>query len=879
MTTNVLNSTYNIDAITHALMDIKASSHYNLLTYQRNNIGIDRVDIGLEKFRLVRDTSTGSIREFQEIHINYDLVLTRNHIRYKNSKLNKKVITIQDIDDNKNIFNKIPVVFLRGKFIDFAKFRVMRNELVIIIDVLDYKIDLKNEPGELVLLFVPNNDYNPYHSEYSVVKRYKDQLSQYYINDYSIDLDNDSVYASSIRDGSFYFKSMIRTEDPSIKLGLAYASNGNKDRDNKHMYLNLASLKSYIARLNVIQANGHNYVEVPEMKMPIPKENIVPLNRHDDGSFTLNGDIGFGESYHGIYELTNLAQDEEIDEIYCLIFYTYERDELGDADGYERHTDLYKKVMNIDASNIDTFANALYRNYNVDKIEYGTLDYYDKNNNDNIKYRVEELRKVIEKYPMMYNKYLQLLVDSVDGYYIDVSAIDYDSKIRYSTVNEAIDGVPETLRNFVNERLLIIFKNDDRNATKIRLYIDGVLYLPDFIIEKGIYDFYYIPTSVVKRDSIIEVERFRFNLVRTEHVVPDMDTVIISPNVNKGRQVKDMARISDIYLSVKTSGKYLHENDFDIYYKDTLMDPNSNVIIDDNVIIRLNNEKYLNSTLVLSIGRVSFLKELSIKNDDSMDEYIRFKLPMKPNKKLMRFYRNYRLINPDLYHMTGSENSTSYSYGFSGIRDVVGDVFTVDYTSIKYEVELSIDVIPEHGLLDLRGKLDRPLSFKWYDFYLNGKRLNPKTAEILSPYLMRINKSVGTLKNFFIVSRDSDQEFLSIRNNKTIIETLLDADAEFERRLKDNLIEDEEPDIITEIIDGIDFELPNVFLDVLYPIELINPRIEQIDDKHFNTYAKYYERDASTMVLGKVNNGVNDAILVNPGEEKKEYDISTEVNI
>ena len=234
----MLNSTYDIDAITQALMDIKANSHYNLLSYQRSNIGIDRVDIGLDKFLTVRDTSSGSYREYQEIHINYDLVLTRNHIRYKNSKYNKQAISIQDIDDNKNIFNKIPVVFLRGKFIDFAKFRVLRNELVIILDVKDYKIDLVNEPGEIVVLFVPNNEYNPYHSEYSVIKKYKDYLNQYYIGDYNIDIENDSVYASSIREGSFYFKSMIRTDSPSINLGLAYAQNGNRGKDDKHMYLN-----------------------------------------------------------------------------------------------------------------------------------------------------------------------------------------------------------------------------------------------------------------------------------------------------------------------------------------------------------------------------------------------------------------------------------------------------------------------------------------------------------------------------------------------------------------------------------------------------------------------------------------------------------------
>lgn len=878
MADTILNSTFDLEAITQALIDIKADSHYNLLSFQSNNIGVDRVDMPLNRYTGKQEKSSkGKIVEYAAYHFNYDFIMTRNHIRYKNSEIYDKIITLKDVDNNRHIFNKIPLVFINGCIVDFVKLRVLRNELFLLIDKNDYPMNTVTADDDLTVLFVPNNEYNPYHSEYSVIKKYKSLLNPYYISEYKIKTDTEANYTKSVQDGKFYFRGIHKHTGGILDQGLKYDTlNANADLDKQKVYLNIASIRSFITRLKVISTNGHNYVESPKMKMPIPKENILPIKLNDDGSFTLDSDIRFGESYHGIYEVENML-DDDVEFIYCMVFYNYERDDFGDADGYLRHTDLYTKVMNITAKNIDTEAKDIYRNYDVDKVTYGTDDYHSQNLQDNVKYRLDKLREVIEKYPMMYSKYLQLLADSVDGFYIDLTTVDYDSKLRMNSDNEAIPGSSITKRNFVTERLLIILKNEDRQHTRLRIYVDGVLYIPDFTIEKGIYDLYYIPTTMAKKDSIIEVENMRYTLNRYDYEIKTLDDIIYLDNPNKGiKVVTDKARISDLYVSVKSTGKYLKNTDFDIYYKDALMDPGSNLLIDDDILIRINNKSYEGSTLTLSVGKVSFMKEVTIKTETSMDDYVRFKLPMKPNKKFIRFYRNYRLINPDLYTLSSSESSIDYSYGFSGIRDVVGDVFTVDYSSTKYEVEYSASLIPSHGLLDLRGKLDRPLSFKWYDFYLNGKRLNPKSAEILSPYLMRINKNVKSLKNFFIVSRDSDNEVISIRNNKTITESLLDVDKEFEARLKNQVIDDSEPDIITEITESIDFELPNLYLDVLLSIDFINPDENQLDDIWYSHYTKYYEEDKKTMLLGKVNGGV-DSVMINPDEEKKEYDTTIDV--
>lgn len=872
MVTNYpINSTIDMDLITQALIDIKAESHHNLLEFQRNNTGIDRVDFKIKMFQTKYLAINGKTTPFYGYHLNYDFILTRNHIRYKNSALYDKVLSLNDIDSNRNIFNKIPLVFVNGRIIDFPFFKVVKNELTILFEKADIDMDALNDNTEVTILFIPNNEYNPYHSEYEVVKRHKERLNKYYIEDYKIDTTTKAAYDQSILNCGFYFKAMVRDSNSLFTNGLKYSyDNSTNDNDNKKMYLNLASIRSYIARLKVISSNGHNYVEAPKMKMPVPKENVIPLEMETDGTFTLNSDIEFGESYHGIYEVLNLSNNDA-QYIYCLITYNYERDEFADAENYVRHTDLYQKVMNIDASNIDSLANALYRNYNVDAVTYSTSDYFNQNTNDNVSYRINELKKIIEKYPMMYSKYLKLLSDSVDGFYIDLSTIDYESKKRMNSYKEAIEGESITYKQFVDERLVIILKNEERNKTRLRLYVDGVLYMPDFLIQRGIYDIYYIPTAMAKPTSIIEVEKFRFHLDTFDKTMTSIDDVIIIPNLNEGvKDVRDKSRIADIYISVKSTGKYLRSSDFDIYYKNSLVSHESNKLIDGEILIRINNVKYATSTLVVSVGKVAFTKETKVLTETSMDDYVRFKLPMMTNPKFIRFYRNYRLIPPHFYNIQTSETSSDYTYGFSGIKDVVGDVFTVDYTSIKYEEEFTMDNIPSHGIIDLRGKLDRPLSYKWYDFYLNGKRLTPTTAEILSPYLLRVNPSVKTLKNFVIMSRDSDQELISTKDKQTIIESLYDADIEFRRKLQNNIVPNTEEDIITEIVTGIDFDLPKVFMEVLYPINFINPDLQQIDDTMYNRYAKYFEEDKTTIVLGKVINST-DSIFINPDEEKKDY--------
>ena len=113
---------------------------------------------------------------------------------------------------------------------------------------------------------------------------------------------------------------------------------------------------------------------------------------------------------------------------------------------------------------------------------------------------------------------------------------------------------------------------------------------------------------------------------------------------------------------------------------------------------------------------------------------------------------------------------------------------TVDVTPyrnrlIYYDSQLSSD------LVDLRGFIDKPFDMKYYEIYLNGRKLNKLNVFPISPYEIKL-AGIHSYYNLEIYERDKDWEYFDISFDNYFTLSNLIKESYMESDIKGNLIHD-----------------------------------------------------------------------------------------
>jgi hypothetical protein len=165
-----------------------------------------------------------------------------------------------------------------------------------------------------------------------------------------------------------------------------------------------------------------------------------------------------------------------------------------------------------------------------------------------------------------------------------------------------------------------------------------------------------------------------------------------------------------------------------------------------------------------------------------------------------------------------------------------------------------LESIPRDKVINLKGKIDKPFDFKWYDIYLNGKKLVKKDVEIVSANLIKILKS-DSLHGLEIIENSRDREYFGgIDAFRDIIDDLFETDKDFADNLNgsvadnENLTDDEIP-ITGTIINPLDYVVRQLYNFLLGSFGMINPDYLQLSRYEINTY-KDLTDESGPLILG-----------------------------
>lgn len=256
----------------------------------------------------------------------------------------------------------------------------------------------------------------------------------------------------------------------------------------------------------------------------------------------------------------------------------------------------------------------------------------------------------------------------------------------------------------------------------------------------------------------------------------------------------------------------------------------SNKLID---LIEYNGNHY--SVYLSKLGIFSENNELAILTGNPGVTVFELNSPFRRKPNNIRIFRNGKRVPEQAIRYTYDEVNAKFILRIL-LRNVSTDIFTVIYTEesnppVYLMNHIHKSFIPETGIVDLTGDIDKPLDFKWYDMYLNGNKLTEDTAEFIGSYVLRI-KNLNTRRHLEIFEKN--YENLNYPN-ETETE---DMSSFIYKYLKHHLLfnfslNDTDVDILADLI--IDYiEFLNDYLSKKWKI--INPDIKQLTRAIINKY-------------------------------------------
>jgi hypothetical protein len=328
--------------------------------------------------------------------------------------------------------------------------------------------------------------------------------------------------------------------------------------------------------------------------------------------------------------------------------------------------------------------------------------------------------------------------------------------------------------------------------------------------------------------SLIEVERF--NEVEYQKVITvnsPLDKVALTPRTDW------VFNPSDIYMVDPNINKFVSRDSFKVIINrnglDVELEASSLKSLKGSVSIRVVDPTLMARPLYVFIRRHIYFETKDIKEADDIGSVFYFQSRTNYDLRNVRVFKNGRFLPSSLYDVDFESKVNGKNFVTPLIRKQIGDKFVVDCTPYKYKTVLELNYVDPTGLVNLRGIVNKPFDLKWYDVYLNGRRLNKNQVEIVSPTLIFIS-NVSSLKNLVILEKDRDTEYFSLGDSTTLSDILWDSNSEFKTTLTNRpTISDNEIDIITELEDAIEFEKMRMFLLVIGGDRIINPDDFQID--------------------------------------------------
>lgn len=288
--------------------------------------------------------------------------------------------------------------------------------------------------------------------------------------------------------------------------------------------------------------------------------------------------------------------------------------------------------------------------------------------------------------------------------------------------------------------------------------------------------FYYNPTTGIIGEEIpinnFEIYRARYEYwQQCSSVDPDAMIVVNDEDYNPNEDNPPQVRISTVRKEIQyiTAGSFVKKSHKVVV---SSLDGNMTKKVDfmpiDVIKIRASKSEVLHKNIALKIRKNAIYRDIHAKSIRYPAINIDSKFDVKFDPEYYHVYRNGRLIPKSMFVVKGEGTSNRRIQALFEMKK--GDTIAFDALPFKTELVYKTDVVPPHAiihLVDENGEplLDKPFDIRYYDVYLNGRKLNETQCfGVGDTYLHILN--THSMKNLEIYSRDRDEEYFGWHKHK-----------------------------------------------------------------------------------------------------------------
>ena len=863
----LMNNTFDLKVVEDAIHDVRMSSYRFLYEAQKQLTGYKRFDFKMSD--LMRSNTINSVLTYYPrkyvFFVDDNFITEKNRLAFRRSKFYNKEITFYDTNKNPEIFSNGFVLFVDGKFfLDGINILCKEDKTYFIFNIKETesgfgipkdKFDkLMADDADITVYYVPNSPNYLYNTNGNVLIKYKDNglpLTRFDFNDNALDSiitfvaepnSGEAVLLPTTNDDQFLY----------IKDGLL------EHLINKKIGIHMFKFR-YIHQIVKIRG-GAKFFELDKEEMPIPIENCMVFSTH--GEFMHN--IKIKPYYPNIYEVVGNDNDEPLD---IYVFYFDENSSI--LNEYRDELEVYKKYTpNLLQKYIDGTISEKIKNYSDFDYDYNIKDLHESGKYpDHFKYKVDTLKDYILKNSNNFTPYLSKLIKRSGGYYIDISKLNLTDKLRFN--NKEV-GVNSEFEIFDEPRYVFVFRNEYTDEfLKMRFFVDGVMYTPDKFYKNKRFEYYYIPTPIIRHGSILEIEKVEeyHRELRCRYTKVDETFEFNLDNLNDKKVF-----VNDVFLT-KLDGTYIPRKAYTVICNidgnEVEMPEDSFFIIKDKFKIKMNDELFINQELVMHVKKNYFTNVQHVKTINDNLDCVHLKIDMKPDKRHMRVYRNGLLVSPSYYHIRFGRKIGLVDVHLN-IEKQPGDIITCDCVPYKLQEVYKQDEIPDNGYMDFSGILDKPVNFKWYDIYINGRKINKTQLEVISPSKV-IFKDVVSKKNLAIYQKDRDDEYFGYQKSHSLMDDIWEEDEIFRNTVHDEIgdIKDVTESYITDLVHESSWDVIHIWEAYLKFFGFINPDTIQIEEIYREEYPNLYTSENTLMLNPEICANVQRSLhthLINPDD-------------
>lgn len=833
------NTTFNEEVLLDSLTEIKKCSYSYIEEVQRDLVGYHKFDFKFSDFKIDRDSRTSfATKRRYVLNVPKQLLPTASKESYKKSEFFMKELTIKEIAQNYKIFPYSFLVFIDGDIYVNVKIVVCEDITRIILHVNDKNTtdgiepdlyqELLDKDANVTIFFIPNSLYANYATNKYVVSKFKNAVPVSMFSRYG-ETNNSAILYSTVSKYTTGARSLLSSQttlDNAITIGNGF----ERALTTSFVDLGVVSLK-YFDRIIEIPEGG-DYFELPIRKHVVPLTSFMAFYE-ENGFFKFYHDLDVSYHYPNIYKVNNNTKP--------LKLHVFYREPMDDTH-FINEMALYYRF----------FGDTILEKYKNGTIPDAVKNYKPKEFPVSIKlfeksahycipidYKTDTMNKDINLESKNLSIYLKNMMKNRRKMRVHVKNTNLDTKLRTDTSRELPNREVVT---FNEERYVFIFSKYFVYDFEMRFFIDGLFYSCDQEFHDDKYYYFYIPTTMIKPDTIIEIEKYR-SLQYDFDTVFDKDMIV-------NLSIDENPCIASDVVFINDDGDILKEDLFHFIIeedgKEIEIESTSHKPLSDKFKIKLMEKAYIGMHITVLFRRLSAVYEYKVNNPEDADKPLLFKTTISRHPGHIRIYRNGRLLPPDVYDIRYKTSMKNHNVITLTRKKLVGDVYHIEFNPDVLYSNYYTAKINKDGLLDFGGRLNKPFDLRWFDVYLNGFKLDERNFDILTPRYAII-KGVKSVSHLLIMERNwtndifkfntTDEEIIppSFVINSCTDDDLLHVDPELQEeidKLKEEIDEDDTiPELLPEAIEDISDPVSKLMASMLRNVfnidTFINPDIDK----------------------------------------------------